>query len=110
MTSTVLASAIAAYFSAANARDAGAAAACFTAGAVVLDEGGTHQGLPAIRDWVEASGNKYSPQTSVTAVHASLGVIVVTALVSGNFPGSPVSLQYSFTLAGEAIARLQITA
>jgi hypothetical protein len=33
---------------------------------------------------------------------------MVTGLVCGNFPNSPVELRYAFTLAGEKIARLEI--
>jgi hypothetical protein len=33
---------------------------------------------------------------------------VVSALVSGNFPGSPVLLNFAFTLSGPKITRLEI--
>jgi hypothetical protein len=33
---------------------------------------------------------------------------VVTARVTGNFPGSPVDLLYTFTLDGDVISRLEI--
>jgi hypothetical protein len=32
----------------------------------------------------------------------------VTGRVTGDFPGSPVDLQYRFTLEGDKIARLEI--
>jgi hypothetical protein len=34
---------------------------------------------------------------------------VVTAHVAGDFPGSPIDLRYAFVLAGDRIARLEIT-
>jgi hypothetical protein len=37
------------------------------------------------------------------------GTTVVTGLVSGTFPGSPVRLRYSFTVHVGKIARLEIT-
>ena len=36
------------------------------------------------------------------------GQTIVTGLVSGNFPGSPVSLRHEFTLDHEKIIRLEI--
>ena len=33
---------------------------------------------------------------------------MVTGRVTGDFPGSPVDLQYRFTLEGDKIARLEI--
>lgn len=34
--------------------------------------------------------------------------MIVTAHLTGNFPGSPVDLRYAFTLSGDKIARLEI--
>ena len=44
------------------------------------------------------------------AVDASAPEVTVTARVTGDFPGSPVELQYRFTLEGASIAKLEITA
>jgi hypothetical protein len=44
----------------------------------------------------------------VTDVAEAGGKTVVTAEVSGSFPGSPVQLRYNFTLKGEKIAALLI--
>ena len=43
------------------------------------------------------------------AVDVSGPEATVTARVTGDFPGSPVKLQYRFTLEGALIARLEIT-
>ena len=41
-------------------------------------------------------------------VHVSGDQTTVTGRVTGDFPGSPVDLQYRFTLEGDKIARLEI--
>ena len=99
---------ITAYLAAANTRDLDAAASCFDEGAVVFDEGQERKGVAAIRAWSEETGNKYAPQTQATAVQLAQSAAVVTARVSGNFPGSPVELRYFFTLRNDKIAQLEI--
>ena len=98
---------IATYF-AADATSREAVADCFTANATVIDERKTHQGREAIRQWKAASTAKYSYVTEPTAIKNEGGRSVVTARVTGNFPGSPADLHYTFTLDGDAISRLEI--
>lgn len=99
---------IAAYF-AADQNDDDAVAQCFTENAVVIDERQTHAGRDAIRRWKTEASAKFSYTTDPFAVGEEGGQTVVTAHVSGNFPGSPVDLRYAFVLEGEKIARLEIT-
>jgi hypothetical protein len=101
---------IAAYIAGANAADSEAVAACFTLDAVVMDEGQERRGIAAIVAWKEETTEKYTPQTTVLTSQNMPGKSVVTASVSGTFPGSPVVLRYLFTLDGEKIARLGIAA
>ncbi len=75
---------------------------------MVEDEGGTHSGHEAIRCWVRETTEKYQPQVEVLWVEEEDGVVGVTGQVSGNFPGSPVELDYQFTLAGGLISHLSI--
>lgn len=96
---------IKAYLAAANARDAGAVAACFTRDAVVRDEG---RDWTAIREWSEEVSRKYHPSVGVLDVAEAGGKTIVTGRVSGNFPGSPLDLRHIFTLEGDKIARLEI--
>ncbi len=98
---------IAAYF-AADATSRAAVAECFTPDATVVDERKTHQGREAIRQWKAASTAKYSYVAEPTAIKTEGGRSVVTARVTGNFPGSPVDLHYTFTIDGDAISRLEI--
>ena len=54
------------------------------------------------------------PAHDVARIAASRGTtmteVTVTARVTGDFPGSPVELQYRFTLEAALIGRLEITA
>jgi ketosteroid isomerase-like protein len=96
------------YFRAANAGNADDASACFAADAVVHDEGEEHRGQAAIRDWLEEATRKYSPRAQVLMVTDDGKTTIVTAKVSGDFPGSPVELDYGFQIRGGLISRLEI--
>lgn len=100
---------IAAYFTADGA-GGDAVAACFTADAVVVDEGRTHRGREAIARWKADSSARYRYAADPVSIEADDARHIVTARVSGDFPGSPVDLRYAFTLAGDGISRLEITA
>ena len=96
------------YFTAVNAHDIDRMIALFADGAIVHDEGRKHCGLAAIRNWMQETIEKYDYTVAPTAFAEQSGKPIVTGLVSGNFPGSPVSLQYAFILQGGRIARLEI--
>jgi hypothetical protein len=104
-----LPSPIAAYF-AADTSDAKAVARCFSESAVVIDERREHRGRPAITRWKAEATAKYHYTSEPLAIDASGPDVTVTARVTGDFPGSPVELEYRFTLEGASIARLEITA
>jgi hypothetical protein len=106
--SVTLPPAIAAYFAATNAHDVPAMVAAFSEDAVVEDEKEQHGGLESIRAWMNDTIAKYDFHVEPTNVADEEGKTIVNGLVSGNFPGSPVSLRYSFTFADEKIARLRI--
>jgi hypothetical protein len=100
---------IAAYFAAAKT-NTGAFAHCFTAQAVVKDEGHTYTGVDAIKAWQDAASAQYSATTTPFALEREEGFQVVRAHVAGNFPGSPIDLSYRFRLERGLIASLEITA
>jgi hypothetical protein len=100
---------IAAYFDA-DTSDANAVARCFSESAVVIDERREHRGRPAITRWKAEATAKYHYTSEPLAVDVSGPEVTVFARVTGDFPGSPVDLQYRFTLEGTSIARLEITA
>ena len=99
---------IAAYVAADNAGDDAALAACFAADAVVHDEGRTIRGVDAILAWKAESKRKYRYTVEPLAVAEAEGGAVLTARVSGQFPGSPVELRYVFGLKDGGIASLEI--
>jgi hypothetical protein len=98
---------IAAYFDA-DKRDGEAMAHCFTNRGMVQDEGQTHFGPAAIKSWKNAASAKYSYTSEPVAVEQKDGRYIVTSRLTGNFPGSPVNLRFSFNLERGKIASLEI--
>ena len=100
------------YFASENACDIDALATCFAADASVRDEGRTMDGLDAIKAWRVETRKKYQHTVEPLGVLECDGKTVVTGKVSGNFPGSPVNLQFTFTFGsnGSRIASLEIGA
>ena len=96
------------YFAGANARDADGVAASFAEDGIVHDEGGVHRGRAAIRTWAEETGRKYRFRADVLSIAEFGDQTIVTARVSGNFPGSPIELTHRFKLANGLIAELAI--
>jgi hypothetical protein len=82
----------------------------FTMDAVVSDEDHEYCG-DAIKSWIDDAVSKYRPlHAEVIAVMPSGSQTVVTAQVSGTFPGSPVQLRYQFTIRDGKISALSIAA
>ena len=98
---------IAAYF-AADKEGGEAVARCFTEAAVVKDEGRTHRGRAAIRQWKEDASTRYQYTSEPVACERRDGAVVVTSRLTATFPGSPVNLRFFFILEGDAIASLEI--
>jgi len=98
---------IAAYFIA-DEVDGEAVSQCFTANAVVKDEGHTHKGRGAIKEWKTDASAKYEYTCEPIACEEKDGKTVVTCHLVGNFPGSPVDLRFLFKLEGDKIASLEI--
>ena len=96
------------YFEGKNARDFDAAVAAFASTAVVSDENASHEGPAAIRAWVKETAAKYDDRSTVENTVRKGDDVEVQAEVSGTFPGSPTTLTFRFTLAGDRIGRLEI--
>ncbi len=94
---------IAAYMAAENGHDVEALARCFAEHAVVRDEGRIIEGLAAIKVW-KADGHTVEPLQSVQKDDKT----IVTNRLTGNFPGSPINLEFVFRLEGGKIASLEI--
>ena len=99
---------IAAYF-AADTSDPDAVSQCFTENAVVKDEGHVYLGRAAIKRWKTETAAKYQYTSEPLACEQKDSKFVVTSRLTGNFPGSPVNLRFSFGLEGDKIASLEIT-
>ena len=98
---------IAAYFTADKA-DGEAISQCFTENAVVKDEGHTHEGRAAIKEWKVDVSTKYKYTCELLACQDKDGKTVVTSHLVGNFPGSPVDLRFFFKLEGDKLASLEV--
>ncbi|UII29108.1 nuclear transport factor 2 family protein [Fulvivirga maritima] len=79
---------------------------CFSATAVVHDEGKTYQGKAEIQNWIDKANKEY--QVSMEPVEYDERDHIMNAKISGNFPGSPVVLSYHFDFEGDLIKRLKI--
>lgn len=101
---------IAAYVAAKNAHDTAGMLATFAPDAVVHDVGDGEElrGTGAISSWIERTTSTYRVSLEVTDVAEQDGETVVTALVSGDFPGSPIPFHYHFSLTDDRIAELTI--
>lgn len=100
---------LAEYFAAANTDDADRIAACFAENAVVRDEGRDIRGRSAVRAWAEDTRRKYRFHAEVLTIEEAVDQTVVTAHLTGDFPGNPVDLRYRFRLAGPEIIALEIS-
>lgn len=98
---------ISAYFIA-DTGDSNAVGRCFTEDATVKDEGETYVGRTEIERWKAESTSKYTYTSSPFAIKNVAGKIIVTSHVVGNFPGSPVDLEYSFEIKDNKITSLEV--
>lgn len=100
---------IAEFFRATNTRDFNDFLSLFTPDAHVNDEANDHYGAE-IATWIDQATAATKPTADITSVEAAGDRFVVTANLSGNFPGSPVVLRYYFMLRNGRIAKLLIKA
>jgi ketosteroid isomerase-like protein len=97
-----------AYFDADSRNDPDALTALFSADAIVEDERARHQGPDAIRQrWAsaKAKSNFVNEPIETTATDDET---IVRARVSGDFPGSPATLRFGFTIRYDKIIKLEI--
>ena len=110
MTPLALPAELAAYFAADQQNNSSAVANCFVPDGVVVDEARRHVGRAAIAAWKADASARYRYRCVPLRLESAGDRHVVTGRLTGNFPGSPIDLRYSFVLYGAAIARLEITA
>ena len=80
---------------------------CFSPDATVRDEGHVYEGLSAIKKWKAASKEKYNHTMEPLEAVERDGRTIVASKVTGNFPGSPITINFSFLLEGGKILALE---
>jgi hypothetical protein len=99
---------IAAYVEA-NARlDPEGMLAPFARNAVVLDEGGRHEGHDRLRAWIQSATIENRAVFTPETWREQDGHVVVEGVTTGDFPGSPIRFTFRFMLDGTAISGLEI--
>ena len=99
---------IALYISAENSGDTTLFDQCFAEDAVVRDENETHTGLAAIKEWKAETKTKYQHTIESLKFLEKDGKNIVTNRLTGNFPGSPIELEFVFIVRGDKIVSLEI--
>jgi hypothetical protein len=96
------------YIVASNAHDVKAIVDCFTADAVVRDENATRHGEIDIGRWATETIQKYKFQFKPLGADKRGAETILSVEVSGSFPGSPITLDYHFTITNDKIQSLII--
>ena len=81
---------------------------CFAPDAIVRDEGQTYEGVAAIKDWMATTKKKYGHTVTPLELAEHGGQSVLKARLAGSFPGSPITVNFNFVLAGGKIRSLAI--
>jgi hypothetical protein len=68
----------------------------------------SYKGLAAIERWKAETKKKYQHTVEPLAAVQKGDKTIVTNRLTGNFPGSPIELQFIFALDGNKIASLEI--
>jgi hypothetical protein len=101
--------AIAGYVEAVNAHAPERLAACFNADGTVFDEGNVRRGRDEIEAWARQTGVLYQSSIEPSGLEEADGKQRLRATVSGQFPGSPITLHFHFLLQSGRIQSLEIT-
>jgi hypothetical protein len=96
------------YIASSNAHDVKAIVDCFADNAVVRDENATRHGKLDIERWATETIQKYKFQFKPLSADRRGAETILSVEVSGSFPGSPITLDYHFTIADDKIQSLVI--
>jgi hypothetical protein len=96
------------YIDASNAHDVRAIVDCFADDAVVCDENATRNGKIDIERWATETIEKYKFHFKPLSADERGAETILSVEVSGSFPGSPITLDYHFTIANDQIQSLII--
>lgn len=101
---------VALYVQLENSGDTETLSACFAPNTIVRDEGRTYEGLAAIKAWKAETKRQYHHTVMPLEVAHRHGKTVLKAKLTGNFPGSPVTVNFDFVLEAGKILSLEIHA
>lgn len=90
--------AVRAYLTLTNGTDHGSALVTFAENAHVTDDGHTYRGAREISSWLTKTASEFTYTTTSLKARATNDTTTVTCRVEGNFPGSPITLDYDFQL------------
>jgi hypothetical protein len=99
---------VATYLAAERANDTDRLVGCFADDGLVHDEARDYRGRDAIRTWKQAVDAKYRYRLEPLAASVGEQTVTLRARLTGAFPGSPIEVDYTFTLAGDKISSLAI--
>jgi SnoaL-like domain len=100
---TKIPSILADFVKANNDRDTDYVTACFSKDAVVYDAGHIMRGLGEIRQWSAELFQKFRYVIAPTNAKGEANGVILTAMITGNFPGERVSLEYHCRILGGKI-------
>ena len=79
----------------------------FSDDAIVHDEGNTYHGKREIEQWNEKTNAKYKTKYKPLDISTKGEEIIMTAKISGDFDGSPITLKYYFNIKENKITSLR---
>lgn len=92
-----------------NEFDSKAYTNCFAETAIVQDEGKVHTGKTEIEHWIAESNENYRSTMKPLELQQNGTLNILSAEVSGTFPGSPLVLKFHFEIIGGLIQSLKVT-
>jgi hypothetical protein len=99
---------IATFYHASDVYDADLLASCFAEDAMLVDEGEEYHGPQAVSGHILAANRDAKVMTEIINCVEKNGETIVTAIISGNFSGSPIPLDFHFSINNEKIKSLNI--
>jgi len=99
---------IADYINASNTHNVTAVLACFSSSATVRDQNQTISGKKLIKDWIANTIAKFESRFEPLRMREGDDETALLVNVTGNFPGSPVTLNYQFKIKSGKILSLSI--
>lgn len=99
---------VAAYFAAEETKTWDSLPDYFASDARVHDESHEYTGIAAILAWKENAQVKYQYTVEPLTASQDGDVVTVHARLTGTFPGSPVEVDYLFTITNDRISDLEI--